>query len=155
MVIERHEVGKIHFVERTRRKFWEGIEAGVPVIQKNPEELMGLADQAIRNACRSVFLGLDKGEVRKDLEIALHLGLTRFQVAAQKSRDFAIELGGRTYTLSDNGSTSYLRKVDWLQLICVAIILKKTDAAKSLIQFGKFQFSARKSTMTVQTSVGL
>ncbi|MBL0017633.1 MAG: immunity 49 family protein [Bacteroidetes bacterium] len=142
MVIERHEVGKIHFIERTRRKFWEGIEAGVPVIEKNPEELMGLADQAIRNACRSVFLGLDKGEVRKDLEIALHLGLTRFQVAAQKSRDFAIELGGRTYTLSDNGSTSYLRKVDWLQLICVAIILKKTDAAKRLIQFANSVFGA-------------
>ncbi len=63
-------------------------------------------------------------------------------IAAQKSRVFAIELGGRTYTLSDNGSTSYLRKVDWLQLICVAIILKKTDAAKSLIQFANSVFGA-------------
>jgi hypothetical protein len=140
MVIERHEVGKIHFVERTRRKFWEGIEAGVPVIEKQPEELMGLADQAIRNACRSVFLGLDNMEVCKDLEIALHLGLTRFQLAAQKKGDFTIEIGGRTYSLRDNGSTSYLRKVDWLQLICVAIILKKTDAANSLIQFTRSVF---------------
>jgi hypothetical protein len=139
-MIERHNLEGLHFIGRTRIKLLERLQSGIPVIESNPNELASYGMEAIGIIGRSVFLGLNRGEVLDDIRLALKFGVLHFQNAANLPIDKPVVILGKEYKIEPSPITAYLEVRYWKIFVALSVILRDKNSFRILSSSAKMLF---------------